>query len=313
MDIFVAKEVTKRYAAQTALNKVSINVPENSIYGLLGPNGAGKTTLIRTINQIIAPDEGELFIYGEKLQPKHTALIGYLPEERGLYKKMPVGEQAMYLAQLKGVPKQVALKRLKLLFEKFEIQDWWAKNVEDLSKGMQQKVQFIVTIIHEPKLLIFDEPFSGFDPINATLIRDEILELRKNGATVIFSTHNMASVEELCNDIALINKSKKILEGKVSDIKKTYRSNSYELSYNGYSENLFSLLPDGYTLLNESTADHMHTAKIKLPKDESPNTLLQLVLPHVEVHAFKEMLPSMNDIFIEKVNENRASVSSNPS
>jgi len=311
MDIFVAKEVTKRYAAQTALNKVSINVPENSIYGLLGPNGAGKTTLIRIINQIIAPDEGELFIYGEKLQPKHTALIGYLPEERGLYKKMPVGEQALYLAQLKGVPKQVALKRLKLLFEKFEIQDWWAKNVEDLSKGMQQKVQFIVTIIHEPKLLIFDEPFSGFDPINATLIRDEILELRKNGATVIFSTHNMASVEELCDDIALINKSKKILEGKVSDIKKTYRSNSYELSYNGYSGNLFSLLPGGYTLLNESTADHMHTAKIKLPKDESPNTLLQLVLPHVEVHAFKEMLPSMNDIFIEKVNENRASVSSN--
>ena len=311
MDIFVAKEVTKRYAAQTALNKVSINVPENSIYGLLGPNGAGKTTLIRIINQIIAPDEGELFIYGEKLQPKHTALIGYLPEERGLYKKMPVGEQALYLAQLKGVPKQVALKRLKLLFEKFEIQDWWAKNVEDLSKGIQQKVQFIVTIIHEPKLLIFDEPFSGFDPINATLIRDEILELRKNGATVIFSTHNMASVEELCDDIALINKSKKILEGKVSDIKKTYRSNSYELSYNGYSGNLFSLLPGGYTLLNESTADHMHTAKIKLPKDESPNTLLQLVLPHVEVHAFKEMLPSMNDIFIEKVNENRASVSSN--
>jgi len=313
MDIFVAKEVTKRYAAQTALTKVSINVPENSIYGLLGPNGAGKTTLIRTINQIIAPDEGELFILGEKLQPKHTAIIGYLPEERGLYKKMPVGEQAMYLAQLKGVPKQVALKRLKLLFEKFEIQDWWAKNVEELSKGMQQKVQFIVTIIHEPKLLIFDEPFSGFDPINATLIRDEILELRKNGATVIFSTHNMASVEELCDDIALINKSKKILEGKVIDIKKTYRSNSYELTYNGSSENLFSILPGSYTLLEESTIDHMLTAKIRLPKEESPNALLQLVLPHVEIHAFKEVLPSMNDIFIEKVNENRASVSSNPS
>ena len=311
MDIFVAKEVTKRYAAQTALNKVSVSVPENSIYGLLGPNGAGKTTLIRIINQIIAPDEGELFIYGEKLQPKHTALIGYLPEERGLYKKMAVGEQALYLAQLKGVPKQVALKRLKILFEKFEIQDWWSKNVEDLSKGMQQKVQFIVTIIHEPKLLIFDEPFSGFDPINATLIRDEILELRKKGATVIFSTHNMASVEELCDDIALINKSKKILEGKVSDIKKTYRSNSYELSYNGYSENLSSLLPGGFTLLEESTIDHLHTAKIKLPKDESPNTLLQLVLPHVEIHAFKEMLPSMNDIFIEKVNENRVSLTAN--
>jgi len=313
MDIFVAKEVTKRYAAQTALNKVSINVPENSIYGLLGPNGAGKTTLIRIINQIIAPDEGELFLFGEKLQPKHTALIGYLPEERGLYKKMPVGEQALYLSQLKGVSRADALKKLKVLFEKFEIQDWWTKNVEELSKGMQQKVQFIVTIIHEPKLLIFDEPFSGFDPINATLIRDEILELRRKGATVIFSTHNMASVEELCDDIALINKSKKILEGKVTDIKKTYRSNSYELSYNGYSGNLLSLLPQGYTMLEESTVDHLLTAKIKLPIEESPNALLQLVLPHVEVHAFKEMLPSMNDIFIEKVNENRETKTVNPS
>lgn len=311
MDIFVAKEVTKRYAAQTALNKVSINVPENSIYGLLGPNGAGKTTLIRIINQIIAPDEGELYIHGEKLQPKHTSIIGYLPEERGLYKKMPVGEQALYLAQLKDVPKQLALKRLKLLFEKFEIQDWWNKNVEELSKGMQQKVQFIVTIIHEPKLLIFDEPFSGFDPINATLIRDEILELRKKGATVIFSTHNMASVEELCDDIALINKSKKILEGRVSDIKHAYRSNSYELSYNGYSENIKSLLPASFTLLEESSNENLRTAKIKLPLGEGPNTLLRFVLPHVEIHAFKEMLPSMNDIFIEKVNENRASVSSN--
>ena len=220
MDLFVAKDVTKRYAAHTALDMVSINVPENSIYGLLGPNGAGKTSLIRIINQITAPDSGELFIQGEKLHPKHTAMIGYLPEERGLYKKMPIGEQAMYLAQLKGIPAHEAQKRLKALFEKFEIQDWWGKKVEELSKGMQQKVQFIVTIVHQPKLLIFDEPFSGFDPINATLLRDEILELRKNGATIIFSTHNMASVEELCDDIALINKSKKILEGSVSDIKK---------------------------------------------------------------------------------------------
>jgi len=311
MDIFVAKAVTKRYAAQTALNKVSINVPENSIYGLLGPNGAGKTTLIRIINQITAPDEGELYIYGEKLQPKHTASIGYLPEERGLYKKMAVGEQAMYLAQLKGVPKQLALKRLKILFEKFEIQDWWSKNVEELSKGMQQKVQFIVTIVHEPKLLIFDEPFSGFDPINATILRDEILELRRKGATIIFSTHNMASVEELCDDIALINNAKKILEGKVLDIKQTYRSNSYELSYNGYTGNLSSLLPDSFTMLEESRVDHLQIAKIKLPLGEKPNTLLQFVLPHVEVHAFKEMLPSMNDIFIEKVKENRESVTAN--
>jgi ABC-2 type transport system ATP-binding protein len=311
MDIFVAKEVTKRYAAQTALNKVSINVPENSIYGLLGPNGAGKTTLIRIINQIIAPDEGELFLNGEKLQPKHTASIGYLPEERGLYKKMAVGEQALYLAQLKGVPRPLALKRLKLLFEKFGIQDWWNKNVEELSKGMQQKVQFIVTIIHEPKLLIFDEPFSGFDPINATMLRDEILELRKNGATIIFSTHNMASVEELCDDIALINKAKKILEGKVTDIKQTYRSNSYALSYNGFSGDLVSLLPDSFTILEQTSVDHIQTAKIKLPAGEKANALLQFVLPHVDVHAFNELLPSMNDIFIEKVNENRDAISAN--
>lgn len=308
MDIFIAKDVTKRYAAHTALSKVSINVPENSIYGLLGPNGAGKTSLIRIINQIIAPDEGELFIYGEKLQPKHTATIGYLPEERGLYKKMAVGEQTLYLAQLKGVPRQIALKRLKVLFEKFEIQDWWSKTVEELSKGMQQKVQFIVTIVHEPKLLIFDEPFSGFDPINATMLRDEILELRRNGATIIFSTHNMATVEDLCDDIALINMSKKILEGKVIDIKNTYRTNSYELSYKGYSGDLCSLLPDSFTMLEQTSVDHLQIARIKLPVGETPNALLQFVLPHIEVHAFNEMLPSMNDIFIEKVKENRETV-----
>ncbi|MDP4290553.1 MAG: ATP-binding cassette domain-containing protein [Bacteroidota bacterium] len=313
MDIFVAKEVTKRYAAQTALSKVSINVPENSIYGLLGPNGAGKTTLLRIINQIIAPDEGTLFIHGEKLQPKHTAMIGYLPEERGLYKKMAVGEQALYLAQLKGVPRQIATKRLRTLFEKFEIQNWWTKNVEELSKGMQQKVQFIITIIHEPKLLIFDEPFSGFDPINATLLKDEILELREKGATIIFSTHNMASVEELCDDIALINKSKKILEGKVTDIKHTYRSNSYQLNYSGYPGDIVSLLPDNFTVLEQSSVDHLQTAKIQLPVGEKSNTLLQLVLPHVEVHSFNELLPSMNDIFIEKVKENRETVTANPS
>jgi ABC-2 type transport system ATP-binding protein len=311
MDLFVAKDVTKRYAAQTALDKVNINVPENSIYGLLGPNGAGKTSLIRIINQITAPDQGELFIQGEKLQPKHTAMIGYLPEERGLYKKMPVGEQAMYLAQLKGIHAHEAQKRLKILFEKFEIKDWWGKKVEELSKGMQQKVQFIVTIVHQPKLLIFDEPFSGFDPINATLIRDEILELRKNGATVIFSTHNMASVEELCDDIALINKSKKILEGRVTDIKKTYRSNSYELSYTGFTGDFTTILPAGFNILSHIVDDKISIIKIKLPFDEKPNALLQNVIPHLDVIAFKEVLPSMNDIFIEKVQEKPEEISAN--
>src|SRR5450759_5303549 len=239
MILLEVEKVVKQFAGHLALDSVSLTVPENTIYGLLGPNGAGKTTLIRIINQITGPDSGELFLNGKKLMPSDVQLIGYLPEERGLYKKMKVGEQALYLAQLKGMTKSDALKALKYWFEKFEIEAWWDKKVEELSKGMAQKVQFITTILHEPKLLIFDEPFSGFDPINADLMRDEILELRKNGATVIFSTHNMASVEELCDDIALINKSKKILEGKVSDIKKTYRSNSYELSYNGYAGNLF--------------------------------------------------------------------------
>lgn len=311
MDLFVAKDVTKRYATQTALDMVSINVPENSIYGLLGPNGAGKTSLIRIINQITAPDQGELFIQGEKLHPKHTAMIGYLPEERGLYKKMPVGEQAMYLAQLKGIPAHEAQKRLKILFEKFEIQDWWGKKVEELSKGMQQKVQFIVTIVHQPKLLIFDEPFSGFDPINATLIRDEILELRKKGATVIFSTHNMSSVEELCDDIALINKSKKILEGSVADIKRTYRSNSYELSFTDFSGDISTILPADFKLLSQTEDEKISTVKIKLPSDEKPNALLQSVIPYLEVIAFKEVLPSMNDIFIEKVQEKPEEISAN--
>jgi len=311
MGLFVAKDVTKRFADFTALDMVSINVPENSIYGLLGPNGAGKTTLIRIINQITAPDQGELFIQGEKLHPKHSAMIGYLPEERGLYKKMAVGEQAMYLAQLKGVSAHDAQKRLKALFNKFEIQFWWDKKVEELSKGMQQKVQFIVTIVHQPKLLIFDEPFSGFDPINATLLRDEILELRKNGATIIFSTHNMASVEELCDDIALINKSKKILEGRVSDIKKTYRSNSYELSYTGFTGDLNTILPVDFKILSLVDGEKSRTVKIKLPLEEKPNTLLQSVIPHLDVISFKEVLPSMNDIFIEKVQEKPEEVSEN--
>lgn len=216
--------LTKRYADHLALNNVSLSVPEQSIYGLLGPNGAGKTTLIRILNQITGPDSGQILIDGEPLNPKHTERIGYLPEERGLYKKMKVGEQAIYLAQLKGIQKAEAERRLKLWFEKFEIEGWWNKTVEELSKGMQQKIQFITTVIHEPDILIFDEPFSGFDPINANLLKESILELREKGATILLSTHNMNSVEELCDSISLINKGEKILEGKVTEIKQQHRS-----------------------------------------------------------------------------------------
>ena len=216
--------LTKRYADHLALNNVSLSVPEQSIYGLLGPNGAGKTTLIRILNQITGPDSGQILIDGEPLTPKHTERIGYLPEERGLYKKMKVGEQAIYLAQLKGIQKAEAERRLKQWFEKFEIEGWWNKTVEELSKGMQQKIQFITTVIHEPDILIFDEPFSGFDPINANLLKESILELREKGATILLSTHNMNSVEELCDSISLINKGEKILEGKVTEIKQQHRS-----------------------------------------------------------------------------------------
>jgi len=300
-DLFNAVNVTKRYAHHTALDKVSINVPENSIFGLLGPNGAGKTTLIRIINQINGPDEGELFISGEKLQPKHIEMIGYLPEERGLYKKMKVGEQALYLAQLKGLKKKDALKKIKYWFEKFEIQAWWNKKVEELSKGMQQKVQFIVTVLHEPKLLIFDEPFSGFDPINVSILKDEILRMRDNGATIIFSTHNMESVEQLCDHIALINKSKKILDGSVKDIRQTYKSNVFMLELENSTSDVKAMINGHFELLETKQDGNLHQVKIKIAADASPNELLQAVLPHAQVQSFREILPSMNDIFISKV------------
>ena len=233
MNILSAKNIVKRYSSHTALDDVTLEIPNQSIFGLLGPNGAGKTSLIRIITQITGPDSGEIIFGGEKLSQKHIGQIGYLPEERGLYKKMEVGEQALYLAQLKGMSKAEAKKKLKLWFEKFEIDTWWNKKVEELSKGMQQKVQFIVTVLHEPKLLILDEPFSGFDPINANIIKNEILHLKKQGSTILFSTHNMGSVEELCDNIALINKSKKILDGSVKDIRKQFKSNIYEIEFSG--------------------------------------------------------------------------------
>jgi ABC-2 type transport system ATP-binding protein len=301
MDLFTAHAVSKQYANHKALDKVSINVTDSHIFGLLGPNGAGKTTLIRIINQIIAPDEGELSFMGRKLHPNDIALIGYLPEERGLYKKMTVGEQAMYLAQLKGLSHHEAHKRLKYWFEKFEITGWWNKKVEELSKGMQQKIQFLVTIIHEPKLLIFDEPFSGFDPINANLLKEEILAQKEKGATIIFSTHNMASVEELCDDIALIDRSRVVLSGSVRQIKKTYKTNTFAISYNTFEGDIRTMLPDGFTLITEGRdADHRH-ALVKLPPEATPNDLMRAMLPHVTMYSVNEQIPSMNDIFIQAV------------
>jgi ABC-2 type transport system ATP-binding protein len=304
MDILKAQGIEKKFANHTALDNVSINVPENSIFGLLGPNGAGKTTLIRIINRITAPDKGEILLNGRPLQPEDVNIIGYLPEERGLYKKMKVGEQALYLAQLKGLPKKEALKRLKIWFEKFEIQAWWDKKVEELSKGMAQKVQFITTILHEPQLLIFDEPFSGFDPINANILKQEILDLKKKGSTIIFSTHNMGSVEELCDHIALIDNSKNILEGQIDTIRREYKSNIYEISFNGEPEKISSSLNANYEIIDTTKTNGYNSIKVKLHKESNENELLSLIIPSVEVISFNEIIPNMNDIFIKVVNEN---------
>jgi ABC-2 type transport system ATP-binding protein len=302
-EILRINNVSKRYSNHVALNDISISVPEKSVFGLLGPNGAGKTSLIRIINQITGPDKGEIIFKGEKLHPKHVERIGYLPEERGLYKKMTVGDQVLYLARLKGLSKWDAKKRINFWFDKFDMQSWWKKKIEELSKGMQQKVQFIVTVIHEPELLILDEPFSGFDPINAQLIKNEILELKNNGATVIFSTHNMGSVEELCDTIALLNKSEKILEGSVKEIRKTYRSNTYKISFRGNALGFTNALWTGGEVLEKHTEENTHTFIIKLVPDFSSSSFLQNVLPTCEILSFNELIPSMNDIFIRKVNE----------
>jgi ABC-2 type transport system ATP-binding protein len=308
MELFQAQNVVKEFSNHRALNKVSISVPENSIFGLLGPNGAGKTTLIRIINQITAPDEGELFFEGRKMNADDIHQIGYLPEERGLYKKMKVGEQAIYLAQLKGLSRNDALKKLKYWFEKFEMTEWWNKKVEELSKGMQQKVQFVITILHEPKLLIFDEPFSGFDPINANLLKNEILELKRKGSTIIFSTHNMSSVEELCDHISLINKSEVILEGQIFEIKKTYRTNVYEFSYSGDPAKLKNGLDPSYELLTNSVENHIHFASIKTQTEDSDNRLLKELIPLVNILSFNELIPSMNDVFIRVVEETNKNI-----
>lgn len=303
-NILETQNVVKEYAGHTALNNVSIEVPKGSIFGLLGPNGAGKTTLIRIINQITMPDSGTVLLNGEQLKESHRSLIGYLPEERGLYRKMKVGEQCLYLAQLKGMPYKDAMAKLKFWFEKFEIIAWWDKKVEELSKGMAQKIQFIVTVLHEPELLILDEPFSGFDPINTNLIKDEIKRMNAEGTTIIFSTHNMSSVEEICKDIALINHSQKVLSGTVRDVKNEFKSNQYEIEFKGGLLKFTNALWTGASLISsfEIEKDH-YIATIKIGGNSTPNDVLSNILPHVQVTGLKEVLPSMNDIFIQAVSK----------
>lgn len=301
MYILQANKVEKKFANHLALNKVSISVPEGSVYGLLGPNGAGKTTLIRIINQITAPDSGTVLFNGERLSQKHIYQIGYLPEERGLYKKMKVGEQAVYLAQLKGLSAKEAKKRLKYWFDKFEILEWWDRKVEELSKGMQQKVQFIITILHEPKLLIFDEPFSGFDPINTQLLKDEILKLRERGATIIFSTHNMASVEEICDEIALINRSNNILEGKVDTIRNSYKKDLYEITLECEQSPIEFLSPMFEVLECSEKENNCYGIKLKNTPSLASNDLVKCLIERAQLREFRSILPSMNDVFIEAV------------
>lgn len=298
MILFEARNITKRYATQLALDDVSIAVKEQSIFGLLGPNGAGKTTLIRIINQITAPDSGEILLNGKRITPVDVEHIGYLPEERGLYKKMKVGEQALYLAQLKGLNKDEAMRRLKYWFKKLEITDWWDKKVEELSKGMQQKVQFATTVLHEPKLLIFDEPFSGFDPINADIIKKEILFLREKGATIIFSTHNMSSVEELCDEISLINKSRTILEGSVEKIRNDWAAHEYEVVMAG------DVIPSGnshFTVLRSSFEGGKNTVRLKTNGESDTNEIIRAISNSGKIISFNPALPSMNEIFIRVV------------
>ncbi len=302
MNTLLVENISKKYASHLALDDVSISIPEKSIYGLLGPNGAGKTTLIRIINQIINADSGNILLNGEKLAPHHIGLIGYLPEERGLYKKLKVGDQLIYLARLKGLSYADAVTRIKYWIEKFEIKDWWDKKIEDLSKGMAQKVQFISTVLHEPQLIILDEPFSGFDPVNANLIRDEILELREKGSTIIFSTHRMETVEELCDHIALINKSKKILEGPKREVKATFKTNTFMVEHKGD----FSL--DGIHYESSNTRamdDGYQETQVKIKTDRNANQLIKDLVNATEIHGFREKIPSMSEIFIQLVNNVR--------
>jgi len=295
MILLEVENVVKQFAGHRALDSVSLTVPENTIYGLLGPNGAGKTTLIRIINCITAPDSGEVRLNGKRMTPADVEQIGYLPEERGLYKKMKVGDQALYLARLKGMSKQDALKALKYWFEKFGIEEWWNKKVEELSKGMAQKVQFITTILHDPTLLIFDEPFSGFDPVNTDLMKREILNLRDKGATIIFSTHNMETVEDLCENISLVDNAKIVLQGNVADIRASHATNTFIVG------SKTALHDTDFNLVSQKEKNGIFESIILKDTDETNNILLKKLLGYSEILSFEELLPSMNDIFIKTV------------
>lgn len=303
MNLLETHGLEKCYGNYQALTDLSVAVPQGSIYGLLGPNGAGKTTFIRIINQITGPDKGQVLFAGKPLSSTDIYRIGYLPEERGLYRKMKVGEQALFLAQLKGLDRATATKRLKHWFEKFEIQSWWDKKIEELSKGMAQKIQFMVTVIHEPELLIFDEPFSGFDPINAQIIRDEIINLRKQGTTIIFSTHNMASVEQMCNHITLINKSRNILSGNIDEVRRTHGGNVYSIQFSGNIDSLTNMTAQSeapFEIMHHNSERNELQLRSNLP---TTNALLGLLMQHIEVLAFKPLVASMDDIFISAVKE----------
>ncbi len=306
MEFLRTTNIIKRYASVTALDDINITIPKGSIYGLLGPNGAGKTSLIRIINLISSPDSGTVYIENEKISQKHLPKIGYLPEERGLYKKMKTGEQAVYLAMLKGMAKHEATRKLKTWFEKFDLLPWWDKKIEELSKGMQQKVQFIVTVIHEPSLLIFDEPFSGFDPINTNLLKQEILRLKEQGSTIIFSTHNMSSVEEICDNIALINKSQKILEDPISEIKSKFRPDIFSVAFNERVDKMGMTLSADYKILKTEEHAGLYKVKFRLLKEMDTNSFISLLMKFGNIVSFQEELPDMNEIFIRVVNDANA-------
>ena len=302
-NILSVQGVYKRYGTHEALHNIHLEVERGSVFGLLGPNGAGKTSLIRIINQITAPDQGQILLNGSPLRAEHISKIGYLPEERGLYKKMKVGEQCLYLAQLKGLSKEEAKKRLQFWFERFEAMDWWNKTIEDLSKGMAQKVQFITTILHEPELLILDEPFSGFDPINAAMIQEEMLRLKGLGATIILSTHDMGSVEELCDQIALINKAHVIVNGPVGDVKKKYKQGLFEIIYQGTAMELGIQLGHQFELVHHEVRDDDNRAVVKLGNGRSLNDLLLALMPNLLIVSAREIIPDMNEIFISAVTQ----------
>lgn len=304
MNILEVQGVTKQFGQFKALDDVSLSIKEGVIFGLLGPNGAGKTTLIRILNQITFPDSGRVLFKGHPLQLDDVRQIGYLPEERGLYKKMKAGEQAMYLAQLKGLDRKTAYERLRAKFEQFSISDWWGRPVEELSKGMQQKLQFITTILHKPSFLILDEPFSGFDPINTNLLKEEIMRLKQEGTTIVLSTHNMASVEEICDEIALINHAKKILEGNIFDIKRQFKKNIFSFEIDHDSLELDHLIQEHYELMSKQELQHSVRYDIRIPADLTANDLLKAIMPHGVLVEFKEVLPTMNEIFIKQVEKN---------